>query len=209
MGIEEEFRTPIRWIRFLVLGITVSVFMVVLFFLLDTNVKPSSPTSAVTSDDLGVCGGSIESVSNVLSRYVGGGRWYDVSLNVGLVACCEALAAYEVDGAGEALEVTEADFEAISSPNWHFIAAFSDLRKVISLVSLDTASQSEWTISIVATPLSRIVSSCTRWISSLYSSGRINSLSGEILILYVRMDDFTGVSSSRSLRMNTMQDSHL
>ena len=124
------------------LGITGSVLMVVLFFLLDTNVKPSSPTSAVTSGDLGICGGSIESVSNDLTQCVG--RLDDVSLDVGLVgAHYEALAAYEVDGAWEALEVAQADFEAISSPNWHFIAAFSDLRMVISSVSLDTASQSD------------------------------------------------------------------
>ena len=67
-----------------------------------------------------------------------------MSLDVGLVgARCEALAVYEVDGAGEALEVAEADFEVISSPNWHFIDAFSDLGMVISSASLDTASQSD------------------------------------------------------------------
>ena len=67
-----------------------------------------------------------------------------MSLDVCLVgARSEALVAYELDGAGEALEVTEADFEAINSPNWHFIAAFSDLGMVISSVSLGTASQSD------------------------------------------------------------------
>ena len=70
-------------------------------------------------------------------------------------------------------------------------------------------SQRDWTVFIVETPFKRVASNWTPKTSFFLSSGKINSVTGEISVLVKGLVDFTGVLSSLSLRHYETQFSHL